>query len=49
MGEEKVDKGSQNIQTPSYKINKYWGYNVGHGNINIITILHVRYVKEGKS
>lgn len=25
-----LDEGGQNIETPGYKTNKYWGYNIQH-------------------
>ena len=31
QGKRELDEGSQKVQTSSYKINKYWGYNVRHG------------------
>ena len=33
-GGGKSDEGSQDIQTPSYVVNKYWGYNVQYNQIN---------------
>ena len=29
-GGGELDEGGQRLQTPSYKINKYWGCNVQH-------------------
>ena len=32
----RLDEESQKVQASSYKINKYWGYNVLYNMINII-------------
>ena len=34
MEEGELDKGSQNVKTSSYKINKYSGCNVQHDKYN---------------
>ena len=33
-GEGELDEGSQKVQTSSYRINKYLGYNVQHDKYN---------------
>ena len=30
----KMDEGDQNVQTSSYKMSKFWGYNVQHGDFS---------------
>ena len=34
LGEAELDEGSQEVQTSSYKINNYQGYNMQHDNYN---------------
>ena len=31
-GVQELDEDSQKVQTFSYKINKYWGYNIQHSD-----------------